>query len=209
MSISIPVMAIRALTAAAVDALDAADPRDLEIATLRQEVVDLRARLARAEELADADVLTPVLNRRAFLRELKRAIASIDRYGGSGALLFFDLDDFKIVNDRHGHAAGDAVLTAVAERLTGQVRQSDIVGRLGGDEFAVLLTHASGAAATAKALGLTGAIAADPVRFGEAEIFVRASCGIREILGACSAEQVLAEADADMFLRKPPKPGED
>ena len=202
-------MAIRALTAAVAEAFDGDDPRDREIAALRQEVEDLRARLSHAEELADSDVLTPVLNRRALLRELKRTIAYVARYGGGGALLFFDLDDFKAVNDRYGHAAGDAVLTAVAERLTGQVRQSDIVGRLGGDEFAVILTRTTGPAAAAKALGLVGAIAADPVLFNEAEIFVRASCGVREILSASSAEQVLAEADADMFLRKPPRPGED
>jgi len=201
-------MAIRASTAAA-ETLDGVDPRDREIAALRQEVADLRARLSRAEELADADVLTPVLNRRAFVRELKRTIAGLERYGGSGALLFFDLDGFKAVNDRYGHPAGDAVLTAVAERLTGQVRRSDVVGRLGGDEFGVILTRTTGAAAAAKALGLVGAIAAEPVPFNGADIFVRASCGVREILGASSAEQVLAEADADMFLRKPPKPGED
>lgn len=174
--------------------------RELEV--LREEVALLKARLAEAEELADADVLAPVLNRRAFLRELKRAIAFVGRYGGSAALLYFDLDGFKTVNDRFGHAAGDAALTAVAERLLGHVREADIVGRLGGDEFGVILTKTDGAAATQKAQALLAAIASEPVCAEGAQIRLTASCGIREIGGLSSAEQVLAEADAAMFLQK-------
>ena len=177
--------------------------RELEV--LREEVALLKARLAEAEELADADVLAPVLNRRAFMRELKRTIASVGRYGGQACLLYFDLDGFKEVNDLHGHAAGDAALTAVAERLTAHVRESDVVGRLGGDEFAVILSHTDGAAAAHKAHGLTAAIRA-PVGFNGVEILLRASCGLREIGGLSSAEQLLADADAAMFLNKPPKP---
>ena len=185
-----------------------ADPRDREIESLRAEIVRLRARLSRAEELADSDPLTPLLNRRAFMRELTRTIATVARYAGGATLLYFDLDDFKAVNDQYGHPAGDAVLTAVAERLAANVRQSDIVARLGGDEFAVVLTRTTGPAAAAKALGLVGAVCGEPVRFGDVEILVKASCGVKEITGLQPPEQVLAEADADMFLRKPPRPGE-
>ena len=173
-----------------------------QVEVLRREVALLKAKLAEAEGLADADVLAPVLNRRAFVRELKRAIAAVKRYGEPASVLYFDLDGFKAVNDRHGHAAGDAALKAVAERLSASVRTSDVVARLGGDEFAVILTRADGPAARAKADLLAAALAA-PVLFGGAEIRVEASCGVRELVGEDVPEAALAEADAAMFANKP------
>ena len=135
----------------------AVDPEVLrlmqEIETLRQELGAMGRRLAEAERLADHDVLTPLLNRRAFVREMQRAIALTRRYDIPASVIYFDLDDFKGVNDRYGHAAGDAVLIAVAERLLAHVREADAVGRIGGDEFAVLLQHADFTAAQAKAVG--------------------------------------------------------
>ena len=125
----------------------------------RARIVDLEARI-------DIDPLTETLNRRGFERELKRSLAYVKRYGTSAALLYLDLDGFKPVNDRHGHAAGDAVLKAVAAALQQQVRASDVVARLGGDEFAVLLWNVSGPAAAAKAAGLEAAVYATPGRVG-------------------------------------------
>ena len=173
-----------------------------EIAQLHREIARLKAQLARAEALADTDALTPVLNRRAFLREVERTIAEVSRYHAPASLLYFDLDGFKAVNDRYGHPAGDAVLTTVAVGLVSHVRRSDVVGRLGGDEFAVILAHADSKAARAKAEALAGAIAATPVVSDGVEIRVRASWGVSEIQGDEGAEQALARADAAMFLRK-------
>ena len=99
-----------------------------EIDDLRGEVGRLKGRLTEVEDLADRDALTPLLNRRAFLRELGRIRTFAQRYGSPASLVYFDLDDLKGVNDRLGHAAGDAALKAVAERLLGNVRESDIVG---------------------------------------------------------------------------------
>jgi GGDEF domain-containing protein len=79
------------------------------------------------------------LNRRGFERELARAISYVGRYGNPAVLMFSDLDGFKAVNDRHGHAAGDALLQAIARELTAHVRASDVVGRLGGDEFGLVM----------------------------------------------------------------------
>ena len=79
-----------------------------EIAELRAEVALLSARLAEAEGLADRDALTPLLNRRAFMRELSRAQAFAERYDAPASLVYFDIDGLKAVNDRLGHAAGDA-----------------------------------------------------------------------------------------------------
>ncbi len=110
-----------------------------------------RAQLAELTARAEIDPLTDILNRRGFERELKRSLAYVKRYGTSAALVYLDLDGFKHVNDRHGHAAGDAVLKAVAMVLNRHVRASDLVARLGGDEFVVLLWNCSEAAAQAKA----------------------------------------------------------
>ena len=176
-----------------------------ELAELRAQVQALSERLAEAERRADIDVLTPLLNRRAFMREVQRAIAVARRHNVPASVIFFDLDGFKAVNDRYGHAAGDAALIAVAERLQAEVRESDVVGRLGGDEFAVLLLHADREAATAKAQALQSCVAETPVAFEGTSFNVGATYGVREIAGADTAEQALAEADAVMYLRKPAK----
>src|SRR5437660_9578831 len=110
-----------------------------EVERLELELAAARARMAELEARAEIDPLTDVLNRRGFQRELKRSLAYVKRYGPSAALLYLDLDAFKAINDRHGHAAGDAVLKAVAMVINRHVRASDVVARLGGDEFAVLL----------------------------------------------------------------------
>ncbi len=110
-----------------------------EVERLAAQLEQSRARIVDLEAKVDIDPLTDLLNRRGFERELKRSVAYVKRYGTSAALLFLDLDGFKPVNDRHGHAAGDAVLKAVAAALVRHVRASDVVARLGGDEFVVLL----------------------------------------------------------------------
>jgi diguanylate cyclase (GGDEF)-like protein len=166
-----------------------------ELDALKREVGALRARLADAEGLADRDSLTPLLNRRAFVRELGRARAFAERYGFPASLVYFDLDGFKALNDRLGHAAGDAALKAVAERLAANVRDSDIVGRMGGDEFAVVLAQADQATAEAKAAALAEAIEA-------AGHGLRASYGVRELSADVDPEALIADADAAMFAAK-------
>ena len=173
-----------------------------EIDDLRAEVGRLKFRLTEAQGLADQDVLTPVLNRRAFLREIKRVSAFAQRYGSPASVVFFDLDNFKAVNDRFGHAAGDEALKAVAERLMANVRESDLVGRMGGDEFAVLLVQADRETAMSKAQTLAAAIRETPVQFGEWSAPLHVSFGVREIEAGADPEAALAEADAAMFLNK-------
>jgi len=162
------------------------------------------ARLSISQFVAedDRDSLTPLLNRRAFLRELGRIRTFAQRYGSPASLVYFDLDDLKGVNDRLGHAAGDAALKAVAERLLAQVRESDIVGRMGGDEFAVILAQADQATAEAKAEALARAIEAEPLRFGEWSSPLHVSWGVREITQDAEPETLVADADAAMYARK-------
>ena len=100
-----------------------------------------KAREQRIETMAYHDTLTGLPNRALLLRLLERELAARKRAGTELAVCFLDLDGFKPINDTHGHAAGDAVLEIVAERLLESVRGNDIVARLGGDEFVVVLTH--------------------------------------------------------------------
>lgn len=193
---------MRRMELAAADLDDPLACARAEIARLNAEVARLQGRLAEAELLADRDALTPVLNRRAFTRELSRTLAFCERYGAPGSLVFFDLDGFKAVNDLYGHAAGDAALQAVARSLSDHVRESDLVGRLGGDEFAVILAQAGEEAAQAKAADLARIIEAEPVAFEGRSIPLRLSFGVRTFEPGSGAAQVLAEADAAMFLAK-------
>jgi diguanylate cyclase (GGDEF)-like protein len=133
---------------------------------------------------------------------LKRAGAYVRRYGGNAALVYLDLDGFKPVNDRHGHAAGDAVLKAVAATLVGSVRASDTVARIGGDEFAALLWNLSTPAAQAKALALEQAVAAATVPWGSGRLSVEASAGVAELSADQDPAEVVVRADAAMYGRK-------
>jgi diguanylate cyclase (GGDEF)-like protein len=173
-----------------------------ELDDLRGEVGMLKARLAEAEGLADRDALTPLLNRRAFVRELARVRTFAKRYGSPASLVYFDLDGFKAVNDRLGHAAGDAALNAVAERLLANVRESDIVGRMGGDEFAIVLVQADLDTALGKAASLAQAIEAEPLRFGDWTAPIQLSYGVAEITADADPEAIIASADTAMFGAK-------
>jgi len=173
-----------------------------EVDALAAELQASRAHIADLEARVDIDPLTDVVNRRAFERELKRSLAYVKRYGASAALIYLDLDGFKPVNDRHGHAAGDAILKAVAAALSRIVRASDVVARVGGDEFAVLLWNLDEAAAAAKAAALEGAVYRTPVRWAASTLVVGASAGVAILRPLDSAAEVLGRADAAMYARK-------
>ena len=158
---------------------------------------EMTARLTEAEGRADRDALPPLYNRRAFVRELSRVRTFGDRYGFAASLVYFDLDGFKSINDRLGHAAGDQALKAVADILLSNVREGDVVGRMGGDEFAVVLDQADRAAAAAKAAALCEAIAADPALAAMGGL--RASYGVAGIAAGADPEAILAEADGAMY----------
>ena len=173
-----------------------------EVERLAAELERSRARIVDLEAKVDIDPLTELLNRRGFERELKRSVAYVKRYGVSAALVFLDLDDFKPVNDRHGHAAGDAMLKAVAAAIVAEVRASDVVARIGGDEFAVLLWNVRNAAAAAKAAALERAVYATPVQWGASTLVVGASAGVTPVGALDSADELLARADTAMYVRK-------
>jgi diguanylate cyclase (GGDEF)-like protein len=173
-----------------------------EVERLAAELKASRSRITELEARIDVDPLTETLNRRGFERELKRSLAYVKRYAVSAALVYVDLDEFKPVNDRHGHAAGDAVLRAVAATLVGEVRASDVVARIGGDEFVLLLWNVSENEAATKAAELETAIYATSLRWGASILVVGAAAGITMIGRLDTPAEVLARADAAMYARK-------
>jgi diguanylate cyclase (GGDEF)-like protein len=173
-----------------------------EVAELHKELVTAQGRLAELERLADEDSLAPVSNRRAFLRSLARAIGYVERYGAACTLLYFDVNCLKSINDRHGHAAGDAALVHVADVLRASVRTSDLVGRLGGDEFGVLMNRANGAPATHKAHLLAQTITRAPLVWKGQRIRMSVAYGAHGLAPGEDPQDALAAADRAMYRQK-------
>ena len=173
-----------------------------EVDSLRRELAQTRAKLDEAEKTADQDGMLPVLNRRAFVRELTRTIAVTDRYNTPASLIYFDLNHLKKTNDTHGHAAGDMVLAHFASVLTANVRDSDCVGRLGGDEFGVLLSHTDQEKALKKADLLAAALEASPTSWNGHVIPVSFAYGAFELKSGDSADTAIARADQAMYAHK-------
>ena len=173
-----------------------------EVARLEQELAAARRQLAALEALADIDPLTGLRNRRAFERELARSLAYVKRHGTGAALLYLDLDDFKRINDRYGHSAGDAMLRAVANVLGHHVRGSDVVARIGGDEFALLLWNCSEANAAEKALALEQSIGRTTAIHDGVALVAGASVGVAVVLPRDEPAQAIGRADRAMYARK-------
>jgi diguanylate cyclase (GGDEF)-like protein len=172
-----------------------------ELDTLKDQLAQARARVAELESRVDEDPLTGLLNRRGFERALSQALAYVRRYGATAALLFLDLDGFKAVNDRHGHAVGDWVLTRICKLIAGHVRASDVVARIGGDEIVVLLWNLGADQAEAKARALEELAAAPFERNGK-RFKLGLSAGYAMIGAEDTVETALSRADQAMYARK-------
>lgn len=173
-----------------------------EIEELKSELAQARALLAELETRVDEDPLTGLLNRRGFVKALERSLAYVRRYGGTAALLFLDLDGFKAVNDRHGHAAGDWVLGRVSRLIAGHVRASDVAGRVGGDEFVALLWNLGAKQAEQKARALEDLVANSPFEQSGKRYAIGLSAGLTMLAADDTSEAVLARADQAMYERK-------
>lgn len=163
----------------------------------------LTAERERLEEQVLVDPLTGLANRAGLLRRLGEAIAGSDRPELAPAVLFCDLDHFKLVNDAHGHAVGDEVLREVASRLSAVFRLGDVVGRIGGDEFVVVIDRSRGARGDAVRLG--GRVVetlAQPFETTAGELYLSASIGLAEAEPGDAPELVLGRADRAMYLAK-------
>lgn len=173
-----------------------------EVDRLRRELERSRKRIEHLERLADEDTLVPLANRRAFVRELSRMVSFAERYGLTGSVLYFDVNNLKRINDEHGHAAGDAALKRIAELLLANVRESDVVGRLGGDEFGVILAQADEATAREKAASLAALIAATPLDWEGKAIPLSVAYGLQPLAGTAGADDALNAADRAMYRHK-------
>lgn len=173
-----------------------------EIEALRVDLHSVRARLEKAEKDADEDQLLPMLNRRAFVRVLTRQISLSSRHGTPSSLIYFDLNQFKSINDSHGHPGGDAVLKNFAQVLAANVRDSDFIGRLGGDEFGVLLSHADQAQAHRKADQLAQKVHQSPTIWNGKAIALSFAYGAFEMKAGDDADTAIARADEAMYAHK-------
>src|SRR4051812_17942144 len=178
-----------------------------EVQRLQGELAATRAKMKELEATADIDAVTGIFNRRGFERELTRSLAYVKRYGTRAALFYIDLDGFKPVNDQRGHAAGDAVLRAIAAMLTRNVRASDTVARLGGDEFGLILWNLNEGDAAAKAWALEAAVGEAEMEWDGQALSVGASIGFAMLGPADDLAAVLGKADQAMYARKAERNG--
>ncbi|MDF0600914.1 GGDEF domain-containing protein [Psychromarinibacter sp. C21-152] len=161
-----------------------------------EEVV--RERTVRIETLSRIDELTGLYNRRALSESLERECAAAERRGGALCLMFVDLDDFKLVNDRQGHATGDALLKTVAQVLRMTCRVSDMVFRFGGDEFCLLLPETDGDGAAI----LGERLMAETGRASEGAVSLSVGWAVSGPDTYAGPEDLLRQADAAMYADK-------
>jgi diguanylate cyclase (GGDEF)-like protein len=173
-----------------------------EVDQLRRTIEDANARIGYLEKLADEDPLVPVVNRRAFVRELTRMMAFSQRFGLPSCIVYFDINNMKQVNDTWGHNAGDAVIVAVSKMLLANVRATDVVGRLGGDELGVLLVQTEKPVAENKAAELAALIQVQEIAWNGSTIRVSVAYGVHAFAHDDNAGAVLDAADRAMYRSK-------
>ena len=157
----------------------------------------------RASHIAMHDQKTGLPNRTLFDDRLAQAIAGAERHGGMLAVMFLDLDRFKLINDTHGHAAGDSVLTVIAQRLMRHARDADTVCRNGGDEFLYLLINPTDRDTVARIAGVVRKAIEAPIGLGELQFVITPSIGIALYPDdGTNGQTLIAHADAAMYRAK-------
>lgn len=169
------------------------------VAVVRVEHHAAQQHVALMQALASTDVLTALPNRRAMIDHLHAALSLAQRHGQAVSVALFDVDHFKLINDRHGHGAGDAALVAVGQLLSSPLRGSDRVGRWGGEEFLLVAPGTGAAAALELADRLRQHVAAHAFGHGDP---VTTSVGVAEYLPGDDADSLLQRADRAMYRAK-------
>lgn len=182
---------------------------DFAVTALLERLDDLGRELSRTKEnlseierLVDVDCLAPIPNRRAFMRRLTWAIAMMERYGHPTSILFFDLNDFKAVNDTYGHAAGDLAIRHVSQILSSTLRESDFIARIGGDEFAIIMYYATEDSARKRGKKIAETLRTTPFIFNGQPVTLSTAAGYYAIKSGDDAEAALAAADMSMYVDK-------
>lgn len=169
-----------------------------------REVSERKARELDLERAAHVDPLTGLANRRGFQRALERELAAARRYGRCPALILLDLDDFKQINDRHGHHVGDELLVVAAMTFEASLRESDLAARIGGDEFAVLLPDCDAQTAQLVAGKILNALSGQKLTSAQGELRISTSAGVA-LLGqrdVVTGDDLVNAADRAMYSAK-------
>lgn len=182
---------------------------NLAVSALLEKLDDVNRELSRTKEnlseierLVDVDCLAPIPNRRAFMRRLSWTITMFERYGHPSTILYFDINEFKNINDQYGHAAGDLAIRHISQLLTTTMRESDFLARIGGDEFAVIMYHANEEAAKKRGAKIVEKLSQTPFLFNGAQVHVSAAFGCHAVRTGDDAESALASADMSMYVDK-------
>jgi diguanylate cyclase (GGDEF)-like protein/PAS domain S-box-containing protein len=181
------------------------DGRVVRYLGVQKDVTARRLADARIHDLANFDTLTGLANRSAMHDELTAAVSEARLHGSQLALLFVDIDDFKRVNDRHGHQVADALLQAVAQRLRSVVRYGDVLGRPGGDEFLLLIRRRENVAQLAAELAarVVACLHEPSATAACAPLEIRASVGVSTYAGgAGTIDDLMRHADVAMYTAK-------
>jgi diguanylate cyclase (GGDEF)-like protein len=165
---------------------------------LRLELAQNQSSSALWRDLALVDPLTGLFNRRYAEKRLKEEISRSQRKGYPLTLVLFDLNDFKQINDRFGHSAGDEVLKAFAGSLSKAVREADLAGRLGGDEFVMLLTECDAAQAEA----IVNRISPGEIKVNGETVPIRFAAGWKQYQRGDQAQNMMNDADKALYLDK-------
>jgi diguanylate cyclase (GGDEF)-like protein len=177
-----------------------------EVATLREALDQNRNRLAYLTTLADQDSVSQVLNRRAFVRELSRALMIAKRRGTDSSLLFIEVENLKSINTTLGLDAGDAAIEHVAGIIQSQTPEGDMVGRVGGAEFGVILIGEREDQASERAETLAETVIRRPLIWENAEVPLTLIWGTYFLTGGEDAGAVMNKADRRMRASQPPEP---
>lgn len=176
------------------------------VKSLREKLLERSLREAERQvqslqALAFHDELCGIYNRRAFNDELQRLTDMAQRYGGEAAVIVIDVDNFKTINDRHGHAVGDTALVAVAQVLKSSIRSSDLLARIGGDEFALIMHHIDETSVHRKITDIKDRVAAMQIDTPAGLLALTISAG-HSMVSVGLAHEAVRSADHAMYRNK-------